>query len=119
MDAKKKKIIIVLVIVALIAAIIYWYIKGGKKTDDKEEETPNTSTTVFPLKMGSRGKEVEQLQIYIFKEYGAKTSITGAIDGIWGVLTNDAVKKHLLKDNVSKDSYDKWKLAEIKTTVFA
>jgi len=115
MDDKKKKIITWIVIIAIILIAAYFlFIK--KKKEPSIEETAAVATA-FPLKMGSEGKEVEQLQMYLLRTYGAQFPMFG-VDGKWGDETDSAVKKFLLKDNVSKDSYDKWNLASFVTTKF-
>jgi len=115
MDDKKKKIItwIVIIVIVLIAA---YFLFIRKKKESPTEITQMVAAT-FPLKKGSQGKEVEQLQMYLLRTYGAQFPMFG-VDGKWGDETDSAVKKFLLKDNVSKDSYDKWNLASFVTTKF-
>ncbi len=115
MDPKNKKIIVIAVVAAIVLAIIYFVLI--KKSPDETTMVGAVTPATFPLKKGSRGKEVEQLQSYLLKTYGAQFPISG-IDGIWGDETEANVQKWLKKDNVSKESYDKWGLDAIKTTVF-
>jgi peptidoglycan hydrolase-like protein with peptidoglycan-binding domain len=107
MDPKKRKIIIVIVSIVVIATILYFVLK---KKDTPSSEVPATNPSAFPLKKGSTGPEVIQVQKYLNQKYSAGL----AVDGIWGPKTNAAVTNFLQRDNISSDVYDKWELASIK-----
>ncbi len=101
MTTRKKIIIAIIVIGAL--ALITWFIYKNKKEVITKEELPSTS---FPLKMGSSGKEVENLQNYLNDKYGAGLEV----DGMWGWKTDSAVMQFLKRDNISEAVYLKWSL---------
>lgn len=107
----KKLLIACAILLALF--LIYWFVFRNK--EDKPEEI---NLGVFPLKYGAKGKEVEQLQGYLIREYGAQVSLDGRADGTWGDLTEAAAVKFLKRNNVSKDFFEKTKMNEIKTTVY-
>ena len=113
---KKKKLIITAVLIIVVIALIYWFFLR-KKEVKTDAATVDSGSGVFPLKKGSRGKEVEQVQIYLLREYGAQYPKSG-IDGIWGNETDVNVTKFLKKDNVSEASYNKWSLGKIGTSKF-
>lgn len=116
--SKTQKILIVVVLVAVLAVIIYLVFIKKKQTGDTPTSTSTTANSgVFPLKMGSKGKEVEQLQTYLIKQYGAKFPQFG-VDGDWGAETDTNVQKFLKRDNVSQDVYAKWNLASITTNKY-
>ncbi len=117
MDATKKKQLITWGIIIVIVLTIIYFVFFNKKKEVIDPVTGLAAPAVFPLKKGSKGKEVEQLQMYLLKEYGAQFPMFG-IDGAWGDETGANVQKFLKKDNVSKDSYDKWNLASFKTTTY-
>ncbi len=99
----KKKIIIALIVIGVIA-LITWFIYSKKKTSPISEEAPVSAS--FPLKMGSKGKEVEALQKYLNDKYSAGLEV----DGIWGEKTDAAVQTSLMRDNISEAVYTKWAL---------
>lgn len=103
---KNKKILIGVLALLLLAAILYWRFKA--KQNETGPGTNSQEPDPFPLKFGSRGVEVEQLQKYLIRKYGAKISIPGTVDGIWGNMTEEAVQKFLNRDNVSKALYVKF-----------
>jgi len=65
---------------------------------------PKTTTKVFPLKRGSKGKEVVKLQKWLKKEgydignFGANKD---GVDGDFGLRTENAVKNNQTFDGVS------------------
>jgi len=74
---------------------------GGNTTTTT---TTTTTTNVFPLKRGSRGKEVIKLQKWLIKEgydIGDFGSNRDGVDGIFGKMTEDAVKNNQTFDGVS------------------
>ena len=112
MQLTKKQIYIIVGVVVLIIALIIIRAKVKQSKANKEPETIDTEATdvtpndTFPLKKGKRGKRVEQLQIWLVQKYGAKFPQYG-VDGIWGNETEEAVNKHLKRDNVSQEYWNK------------
>ncbi len=120
MTDKTKKILTWGAIAAVVLLILYMVLKKKKPVAINPvtgAAIPSTPSSTFPLKMGSKGKEVEQLQAYLVRQYGAQFPLYG-VDGDWGPETDATVKRLLNRDNVSKDAYDKWNLASIVTTVY-
>lgn len=116
MSPKTKKIITVLVIVAIIAIGLYFVFRkpkaaittgAGSVTSAGTDPNAIDATIVFPLKSGSTGKGVKQVQAYLNSKYNAGLTV----DGIWGPKTNAAANTYLNRDNVSSDVYVKWNLS--------
>lgn len=115
---KQKKIIIATILFIVAAVIVYWvFIRKKTVVIDPLVSPVVPIIPIFPLKKGSIGKEVEQLQTYLVKEYGAKFTLYG-VNGKWGVETDNNVQKWLKRDNVSEGAYTKWNLAKITTNVY-
>jgi peptidoglycan hydrolase-like protein with peptidoglycan-binding domain len=104
----KKKIIIIIAIIIIIGVAAWLILRKpkDKAPDAAASVSSNIDLSVFPLKMGSRGKEVESVQKYLNSKYNASLQV----DGIWGALTDAAVQGYLKRDNVSSDIYIKWGL---------
>jgi hypothetical protein len=109
---KNKKVVIIIVVVALIGLGIFMFARSKAKQDKNAPTGDNASTPTspFPLKYGSKGTEVTQLEKYLIKEWGAKVSATGVVDDTWGPYVQDAVKKFLSTDQVTKELYDAKKM---------
>ena len=129
MDPTTKRVLVVAVIVIIIGVLLYLIvIKPSKKaiTTTSKTISPSTDPTgasyvpnasLFPLKLGSQGKEVEQLQEYMQYQYNAQYPKYG-IDGKWGPETDANVKQYLNRDNVSLNAYNTWGLNSYLTTVY-
>lgn len=79
---------------------------SGTKSDDPSGTTTVTqSTNTFPLKKGSRGSRVKELQKLLVC-YGNLPKNQGEIDGIWGSNTQAAMEKHPIKMGVVRDEND-------------
>lgn len=59
--------------------------------------------SVFPLQMGSTGKEVERLQIWLLRNHGWQGEITKVFDA----KTLALVQKSIQQDTVDKATYEK------------
>ena len=106
----KKKIFWGIVIV-LIIVVVYFLLRKKKVNDAVEESSINAAA--FPLKMGSSGPEVAQLQKYILSQYDSNALPLFGADGKWADETQAAVSKYLKRDSVSLDYYVKAKLDKI------
>ncbi|HPI31242.1 MAG TPA: peptidoglycan-binding domain-containing protein [Bacteroidales bacterium] len=110
----KTPILIFIVIIALIATAIFLFKdkifgKPDKAEDDKENKTTASGTAPssnneFPLKNGTKGLKVKQLQagLNILK----KTNLN--IDGKFGPKTEKALKKHFGITKLTEYDYDKY-----------
>ncbi len=138
----QKKILLITVIV-LAAAVIGWIVYDSRR---KKAATPaasngagdtavdpnplstlsalagkmfsNCPSDSFPLKKGSCGKRVEQMQVWLLKKKGASFSTWG-IDGKWGDETDAIVKKFILKNepySISEDYFTKTGMAAMQTS---
>ena len=96
--------------VALVGAyLVYRYLRGSQPTignstsaaDTKEGAVVSGTAYIYPLKRGSRGKAVEQLQLALG---GKKNLPKFGVDGKFGSETEVAVQKYLGKKRV--DSFD-------------
>lgn len=117
MEGRTKKIIIISVIVIAVLVVIFFFIKRKAKTQ-AAVVADNINTTVFPLKKGSKGTEVKQMQTYIQNQYGTSKAPEKpnvfplyGIDGDWGDETDAAVQKYLKRSSVSLDFYTKTDMA--------
>lgn len=91
--------------------------KFGDKKPAGEQSSASVQQPTFPLKYGKRGKEIEQAQIYLLKEWGAQFPKFG-IDGVWKQETEDNMVKFLKKNSISKDFYLKTGMDKIKTNIY-
>jgi hypothetical protein len=82
-----------------------------KQEETKLQEKPDDS---FPLRMGSVGKRVEQLQAFLVRKFGANI----IANGIWDEKTQIAVEKHLKQKEISQSIFDAYNLSQIKTSIF-
>lgn len=60
----------------------------------------------FPLQLGSNGKRVERLQIWLMRNYG----LTGTITGVFDSKTQEQVNKRLHSDTVDEATYEKYRM---------
>jgi len=82
-----------------------------KIEEQKKQEKPDDN---FPLRMGSVGKRVEQLQMFLLKHWGWQ----GKIDGKFGEQTQRAVEKYLQLSEITENIYNAYNLGIIKTSIF-
>lgn len=107
---ERKKIIIISVVIAVVIIAIYFYNRKKKSkekpvaTDITSVEEPSEIKSVFPLSLGSRGKEVKQLQAYLIKNYGNVLKQYGA-DGTWGNEMTGAMKKNMGVTSMSEGMF--------------
>jgi len=87
---KTRTIVILLISVAVLSALIWWVRKKYFKPTWKNPEVnpSNVNELVFPLKMGSKGKEVEVIQLYL-NAIAPKPLMPISTDGIWGPRTQE------------------------------
>jgi len=87
---------------------------GGSTRDDLPTNTPNRGNGNFPLKMGSRGNEVKKLQAWLNKMNGEKL----VTDGIFGRLTQSAVKRNQNPISNFRKSYPKAVYGQVGSDFF-
>ena len=68
-------------------------------------------TDEFPLRLGSQGKRVERLQVYLLRNYGWAGIVTGKFDA----KTEERVKKYLKVEEVDQTLFKDLKLNESST----
>lgn len=95
----KQKIIIVSVLVLLIGVSLWLILR-------KPKVKSNDIVIDFPLKAGSKGYGVSQVQKYMNDKYSAGLKV----DGNWGPATTAASMLYLKRDNISSDIFYKWNL---------
>ena len=91
-------------------------IKAERKVimvEEKEPAPPKTELTrpmadEFPLRLGSEGKRVERLQVWLMRNYGW----TGKISGVFDEKTEALVKRFLKKTMLDEDTYYKMKMGK-------
>ncbi len=134
LDTKKKAFIIIAIL--LIAIAVYWMfirkkdeeqvdtaLSDGTGSGSTKEADPTAEAVVndtFPLRRvhpAKRGKRVEQLQIWMLKNYGNVFPLHG-VDGVLGDETLAAMKKFLNRDNISEAYFNKANMGAGKTQKF-
>lgn len=126
----KKKIIIAVIVVVVLVIVLYFVFKKKKDTQEagnvnmnfnfegpsdssspaNSSTTPETNNPPFPLKKGSKCKEVLQLQNYLHSK-GAVFPTYG-LSGVYDEDTDASVRKILKRDNISESYYNKCKMSE-------
>jgi len=105
--------------VATAVLAYFLFAKGNKKTTtfgdvDDTQELPTRETvtsavsSAFPLKRGSRGENVKSLQRFLISEgysIGSFGENKDGVDGIFGQMTESAVRKNQLPFAVFKSMY--------------
>ena len=95
-----------------IGGLVFFLIKRKKKKDMLANlpvpevdmgSSSSSSNQNFPLKKGSRGNKVKNLQAYLNSTTGNYNLV---VDGIYGNKTADALKKWNGKTEVSSGFYD-------------
>ena len=116
LEGNRKYIVIGLVIVAI--SFIAYKLKNKNKEadpfglDNKGKENKDTEKQLlsrvkadssFPLKMGSNGERVKQLQKFIVQKGGIFNKY--GVDGVWDVETEEQVFNHLNTTKIEKDFF--------------
>ncbi len=114
----KNKNVIFTIAIAILFGLAILLIFGKdimEKIRAKRKLRADEEKSTFPLRLGSEGKEVEQLQRFLAKRYGAKFPEYG-FDGKFGepeTLPN--VKKHLGREEVSEEMFKTNRMADFST----
>lgn len=110
---KKKKIAAIIIVVVVIAIIVIVCLLVSKRKRYSEyQDSLKYDPAVFPLKKGSRGKEVEEIQKYmnalfsskIYKEKIGEHELLD-VDGIWGDKTEAAIHGFMLQNVINEALY--------------
>jgi hypothetical protein len=135
---KKNWVIGAAILLLLIGAGVYFYLEYRKKKKAQQASQPgevqviplipdnvkpftNCPNDTFPLKYGKCGKRVEQFQMYLIREFGAKFSQYG-VDGKWGDETETLANKYIIKNapfTISEDYFNKTGMGAYKTLKYA
>lgn len=106
---KNNPIIFVLILLVVIGIIIYFVSRNRVDSTIITIDAPN----IFPLQYGSRGDEVQKLQIFLNTNHGC-----GLLpDGIFGKDTENCVQSILGTTTVDKTTYDKSIIAGLYSNV--
>ena len=108
----KKKIIITIVILAILGVAAFFIYKKVKQKNQTGTGSigSGSGTTGFPLKQGSRGKEVENVQKAL-NQVNQQSAFTALIvDGIFGPKTEAALQSTLGLKQLTKTQYNKFML---------
>ena len=82
-------------------------VKGNTVRDDVVlSKNNNAVTDAFPLRLGSKGKYVERLQVWLLRNYGLVAKVSKVFDE----STLAQVKKHLKTEVVSEAVFNKYKM---------
>lgn len=80
---------------------------SNKKTVQKASQTVSIPKQDAPfLSKGSKGKEVERLQIWLLRNHGWK----GPVTGIYDEQTDRLVKKRFKTDGIDRATYEKYQM---------
>lgn len=79
-----------------------------KETAPPATELAQPMADEFPLRLGSEGKRVERLQVWLMRNYGW----TGKISGVFDEKTEALVKRFLRKTMLDEDTYYKMKMGK-------
>ncbi|MEQ3656527.1 MAG: hypothetical protein ABNH00_11740 [Dokdonia sp.] len=91
--------------------------KPVESTKEEEKVIPTTAEASiepnddFPLKLGSKGERVRQLQIYLLRNHGAQKIVNEEFDAV----TETHVLKYLKEKEVSEELFLKLNMANLKT----
>lgn len=80
----------------------------------KQETNSTQYNDSFPLRIGSVGKRVEQLQIFL----KSKWNWQGRADGKWGNETQKAVENYFKQKEISQMIFEAYNLSIIKTQIY-
>ncbi len=127
MDDNKKYLFIGLAILAI--GIIIWYFTSNSKKEktsnfvpeEKSEVKPQpekvTPPETFPLRLGIKGKEAEQLQIFLLRNYGAGFPDYG-VNGEITPETVDNMIKFLNTPTLSKAKFMDHRMNDLRTAKY-
>lgn len=116
---KRKTILIGLGVLGTgVAGFLGWnYWKNKKKANQEEDTTSVTDSTSittssaknddFPLKRGSKGNRVTQLQNALVKKYGASILPKYGVDGMFGKEVEAALVRAKMPTSISETNYTK------------
>jgi len=100
----KKKITIIIIIVAILGIASFFIYKKVKQRKETSSGTGSTgsSSAGFPLKQGSRGTEVKNIQGSLNRILPA----TLTVDGIFGPATEASLQQKIGLSQLTKKQYD-------------
>lgn len=116
---KRKTILIGLGVLGTgVAGFLGWnYWKNKKKANQEEDTTSVTDSTSittssvknddFPLKRGSKGNRVTQLQNALVKKYGASILPKYGVDGMFGKEVEAALVRAKMPTSINETNYTK------------
>jgi len=78
----------------------------GTKTKRKKAAEPEITESDFPLKKGSKGEKVRQLQQALIAKYGSQVLPKYGADGDFGSETMNALKKNGLPTTVDESTFN-------------
>lgn len=125
---KKQLLIIGAVVLVLVVGIILYRRHQKRKalalsqaaptpTAPQGQEADKTLPMLddsFPLQLGSRGRRVEQLQLYMRDKLGAKFTQYG-VDGIFGTETAQNARKLLKVSKVNEELFKEKRMTDFTT----
>jgi len=120
--ARKQLIFTVIVFVVFLAGVLFLFRKKIFKKKNKELDMGGAGEVpadmpIFPLKKGSQGKEVEQMQLWLAKNRSATFPKFG-MDGKFGAETLSQVEKYLGVKEVPEKMFKDNRMQDFKTKNF-
>jgi len=96
----KKRIVIIIAIAAVLGIAIFFIVKKTKQKNGAS----NSTGGIFPLKKGSRGTEVKNVQNMLNKIIPADIEV----DGIFGPKTESSLQQKVGLIQLTKKQYEKF-----------
>lgn len=112
-DNKKQTTIIIVCCILAVALIAFLLFRLYKKTNTSAIESKKNSDEVFPLREGSLGTEVKELQEYLNMKMLEMENLDGTeleplkVDGIFGKKTKTACVLVFGTEQISESQFNK------------
>ncbi|GAL83417.1 hypothetical protein MYP_644 [Sporocytophaga myxococcoides] len=102
-----------LIIFICLFLLIFLFVKSKERAKVKVQ---NVNDDSFPLKIGKRGKRVEQVQIWLKKM--DSSLFPAGINGVFDQETENALLLHKKRTNISETFWNKISIGHFQTTIF-
>jgi len=112
-----KKSIYFIIVISILFVAIFVFVGWKKPNKDHLDDGDLPRTDDFPLQVGSKGRRVEQLQLWLKAKHGAQFSRYG-IDGSFGPETLGYVKEALVAQSVPEAIFRQNRMSDFRTKKF-
>jgi hypothetical protein len=100
----KKKIIMIAIIITILGIAAYFIVKKVRQNKAGRTGTGTDTASIFPLKQGSRGAQVKNVQSALNKLLALETKLIE--DGIFGPKTEDVLYRKVGLKQLTKNQYE-------------